>query len=119
MPPPWALGAALEGAAAPGGWCPVAGGATLAATGAGVATTVAAEGMGRGRPASWVAPALEARADHEERSAPAAPPPPPPPLPWQARGERRGDEGVALLTQVQSMSQESATLSSPKLFEPL
>ena len=69
MPPPWALGAALEGAAAPGGWCPVAGGATLAATGAGVATTVAAEGMGRGRPASWVAPALEARADHEERGA--------------------------------------------------
>ena len=95
----------------------MAGGATLAATGAGVATTVAAEGMGRGRPASWVAPALEARADHEERSAPAAPPPPP--LPWQARGERRGDEGVALLTQVLSMSQESATLSSPKLFEPL
>ena len=111
MPFSWALGAALEGAAF-GAWCPA-----LAATGARVATTVAAEGMGRGRPASWVAPALEARADHEERSAPAAPPPPP--LPWQARGERRGNEGVALLTQVQSMSQESATLSSPKLFEPL
>ena len=110
MPFSWALGAALEGAAF-GAWCPA-----LAATGARVATTVAAEGMGRGRPASLVAPALEASVDHEERIAPAASPLP---SPWQpTRAERRGDERAAQLSQLQSMSQESTT-SSSSLFEPL